>query len=73
MDLIIIPTLKEENVFCRQNSSNVVMCCMDIEVMLCSCEAYCSFCLMMEIVGCTGADMKRAFTSYYEMHYPCSN
>ena len=36
MDLFIIPTLEEEICIFRQNSSKVVMCCMDKEVLPCS-------------------------------------
>ena len=43
---------------------------MDIEVLLWSCESCCSLCLMMEITGSTGTDVKTAFTSYDEMHSP---
>ena len=41
MDLFIIPTLEEKKVLFRQNSSNIGICCMDMEVLLWSCEFCC--------------------------------
>ena len=47
------------------------MCCMDIKILLWSCESSCSLCLVMEMAGSTDTDGKRPFTSYDEMpsHY----
>ena len=55
---------KRKWVFFRQNSSNVVICYMDMEVLLYSCESCCNFYLMMAIAGSTGTDVKRALTSW---------
>ena len=73
MDLFIILTLEEELGIFRQNSSNAVICCVDMKILPHSCESCCNCCLMMEISGSTGIDVKRAFTSYDEMHSPSSN
>ena len=55
---------KRKYVFFKQHSSNVLMCCMDIEVLLWCCQSCCSLCLMEEMAWSTGTDVKRAFTSY---------
>ena len=39
------------------------MCYMDNKVLLCGCESCFNFCLMMEMAGSGGTDVKRAFTS----------
>ena len=69
MDLFIILTLEMEvhilrknSSKLRKNSSNVVICCMDMDVLLCNCES-CNFCLIMEMAGSSGTNVKRAFTS----------
>ena len=68
MYLYIILTLEEEvGIFFRKNSSNVVMCCMDVEVLLWSFGSCCSLCLMMEMAGSTGTDVKRVFISNDEI------
>ena len=63
MDLFIILTQKRKYVFFRQDSRNVVICYMDMEVLLCTCEPCCNFCLMIEMTGSTGRYIKRVFTS----------
>ena len=63
MDMLIILIFEEEIGFLRHNSSNVIMCCMDMEVLLCSYDSFCNFYLVMEVAGFTGTDVKRVFTS----------
>ena len=59
MELFIILTLEEEIGILRQNSSNVVMCRIDMEVLFCCCVSCCNFCLIMEMTVSTGTDVKR--------------
>ena len=73
MDLFIILTLEEEIGIFRQNSSNVVMCCIDMEAVFSSCISCCSFYLMMKMAGSTGTDVTRTFTSYGVMHSTSSS
>ena len=44
MGLFIILTLEEEKGIFRQDSSDVVMCCMEMVALLCSCGSCCNFC-----------------------------
>ena len=73
IDVFIILTLEGEKGIFRQNSSNVVMCCMDMEVLFCSCVPCCNICLMLEMAGSTRTDVKRAFTSLDVVHSYCPN
>ena len=55
----------------RQNSNSLMMCCIDMDVLRCSCMSCSSLCLMMVMAGSTGTDVKRVFTSYDVIHSPC--
>ena len=46
----------------RQNSSRVVICCMDMLVLCGSVGSCCSLCLTICMDGATGTDVKRALT-----------
>ena len=58
MNLFIILTIEENMGIFKQDFSSMVMCCMDMEVLLCSCGPCCNFCLMMGMAGSTGTDVK---------------
>ena len=57
----------------RQNSSRVVICCMD-KLFLCgSVESCCNFSLTISMNGATGTDVKRALTAKEVMTSPGSS
>ena len=56
-----------------QNSSKDVICAMYMEVLCGRVLSCCSLCLTIWMAGCTGTDVKRAFTSYEVMISPGSN
>ena len=57
----------------RQNSSKVVICCIDMLVLCGSVGACCNFCLTICMDGATGADVKRTLTSKEVMTSPGSS
>ena len=54
----------------RQNSSRLVICCIDMLVLCGSVGSYCSFCLTICMDGVTGTKVKRALTSKEVMTSP---
>ena len=62
---------KRKWVSLRQNSSKVMICWMDMEVLWESRGSCSSIFLTMEITGYTGTDVKRTLTSLETMHFPC--
>ena len=71
MHLFITLALEEEIGVLRWNSNSVVMCCIDMDVLICSCVSCPNLCLMLEMARSIGADVKRAFTSQDVLHSPC--
>ena len=57
----------------RQNSSKVVICCMDMLALCDSVVSCCSFCLTICMDGATGTEVKRALTSKEVMTSPGSS
>ena len=57
----------------RQNSSRDVICGMDMLVLCGRVLPCCSLCFTICMDGCTGTDVKRAFTSKEVMTSPGSN
>ena len=57
----------------RQNSSRVVICCIDMLVLCGSVGFCCNFCLTTCMDGATGTDVKKAITSKEVMTFPGSS
>ena len=58
--------------FSRQNSNNVMLCCIDIDVLLQSSMSCSNLFLMIVMAGSTGTDVNNAFTSQDIIHSPSS-
>ena len=61
---------RENRCILSQNSNSVMRCCIDMDVLRCSCVSFSNLCLMMVMAGSTVTDVRRAFTSYGEIHSP---
>ena len=55
-------------VFFKQNSSNMMICCTDMDVLCCNSLSFSRCCLIVFMAGSMGTDVNRALTSYEMMH-----
>ena len=70
MDLLVILTLEEEMCFWGRALNSVVVWCVEMDVLWSNCVSCSKLCLIMEMAGSTGTDVKRTFTSQDLMHSP---
>ena len=73
MYLFIILTLEEEISVLGQNSSNLIICWIDMLVLWGSVGSCDSFCCTICMEGSTGTDVNRAFTSKDVLTFPVSS
>ena len=59
--------------FLRQNSNNVEICCLDMDILLWSSASCFNLFLMMVMAGSTGTNVNRTFSSKEMMHSPSPN